>query len=79
MNPDNPNFRTPEEEARAEELVKLSDENEKLKRVVEKLREQRNIENGAKWNARGFGTVSGIDDIKKMDAQLDAIEKGKGE
>jgi hypothetical protein len=79
VNPDNPNFRTPEEEARAAELVRLKaeladlkwhwqeatkfvmpgefdtaesikhyidtleSENERLKRVVEKLREQRDV------------------------------------
>ena len=47
-------------------------------RVIEKLREQRNIENGAKWNARGLGTVSGISEIEKMDAQIAAIEQGDG-
>lgn len=34
MNPDNPNFRTPEEEARAQEFVKLKDENDILKSKV---------------------------------------------
>lgn len=31
MNPDNPNFRTPEEESRAEEYAKLKAENERLR------------------------------------------------
>lgn len=34
MNPDNPNFRTPEEEARAQEFVKLKVENDILKSKV---------------------------------------------
>jgi hypothetical protein len=34
MNPDNPTFRTPEEEARAQELVKLKAENDILKSKV---------------------------------------------
>jgi transcriptional accessory protein Tex/SPT6 len=36
MNPDNPNFRTPEEEARVAELVKLKAENETLKQMWER-------------------------------------------
>ena len=36
MNPDNPNFRTPEEEARAQEFAKLKTENETLKQMWER-------------------------------------------
>ena len=64
------------------ELLEAIEEHEQTiaeqKRVIEKLREQRNIENGAKWNARGLGTVSGISEIEKMDAQIAAIEQGDG-
>lgn len=64
------------------ELLEAIEEHEETiarqARVIEKLREQRNIENGAKWNARGLGTVSGISEIEKMDAQIAAIEQGDG-
>lgn len=36
MNPDNPTFRTPEEEARAEELIRLKAENARLLDRIEK-------------------------------------------
>lgn len=48
MNPDNPNFRTPEEEARAAEFVRMKAEFERQAKVIEKLRKQRN---NAIWDA----------------------------
>lgn len=38
MNPDNPNFRTPEEEARAAEVVRLKAEVARQAKVIEKLK-----------------------------------------
>lgn len=81
MNPDNPNFRTPEEESRAEELVKahatiaeLRAEVEQLKRVVEKLREQRDTlivhahdDSATKIQIQTYRA--------NLDAELDAIGK----
>ena len=39
MNPDNPNFRTPEEECRAEELVKARETIARQAKVIEKIKE----------------------------------------
>ena len=63
---------------RVEYFNDLHDKAARQAKVIEKLREQRNIENGAKWNARGLGTVSGISEIEKMDAQIAAIKQGEG-
>lgn len=38
MNPDNPNFRTPEEEARAAEFVRMKAEVERQAKVIDKLK-----------------------------------------
>jgi hypothetical protein len=37
MNPDNPNFRTPEESQRAEELVRAKERIRKLREALEKI------------------------------------------
>lgn len=48
MNPDNPTFRTPEEERRAEEFVRVNEENKKLKLATKKLIE------ALEWYAKGY-------------------------
>lgn len=74
MNPDNPNFRTPEEETRAAELVRLKAEVARQAKVIEKLREQRNraadqhdYQSLAKYRER----------IAQFEAEVAAIEDGK--
>lgn len=74
MNPDNPTFRTPEEEARAQEFVKLKAENERLKRVIEKLREQRNQSIRDHFNSHGRPDLA-VARIMTTDKELDAIGK----
>lgn len=37
MNPDNPTFRTPEEEARAKEYVRLKEENARLRAALQQI------------------------------------------
>jgi hypothetical protein len=73
MNPDNPNFRTPEEEARAAELVRLKAEVERQARVIEKLREQRNYY----CDMAQMPDKSYQEHLEECDAEIDAIEKGK--
>lgn len=92
MNPDNPNFRTPEEEARAAELVRLKAEVERLSRPVSavctkcgydkpaNLYEQtiaRQAEVIEKLKAM-LNRFSPFEDLKTVNQELEAIEQGEG-
>lgn len=69
MNPDNPNFRTPEEEARAAELVRLKAEVARQARVIEKLKSY------AKHRVDCICRAGVLEYSEECDCGLAAIEK----
>ena len=49
-----------------------------LTRMLEVAVRRLSIENGDKWNARGFGTAQGMKEIDMMVAEIIAAGRGEG-
>lgn len=80
MNPDNPNFRTPEEEARAAELVRLKAEVARQAKQLElaKILYHAAIKMVDRYSKEKFPlnqTVTVEDIMSRYDKELDAIER----
>lgn len=76
VNPDNPNFKTPEEEARAAELVRLKAEVSRQARVIEKLKEQR--DNLIPFALEEYATPMQVSDYREsLEYDVKDIEQGE--